>query len=106
MMVCENFFSKQVICVESFPGSPWGRFWLDCEDFLFKFMIHLQDYTIQQLERRISRMQGEHSNEELMNLEKRQHELQEELNEKNNIHSVLIIQVKRLQVAQAIFSYA
>ncbi|PVD18338.1 hypothetical protein C0Q70_20887 [Pomacea canaliculata] len=70
---------------------------LDTEALKQQEIIYKQDYTIQQLERRISRMQGEHSNEELMNLEKRQHELQEELNEKNNIHSVLIIQVKRLQ---------
>jgi hypothetical protein len=57
-----------------------------------------QDFTIQQLERRINRMQGEQSNEEKMQLEEKIKELTVELDEKTNTHNLLRLQIKRLQV--------
>ena len=57
-----------------------------------------QDFAIQQLERRIGRMQGERSNEEKVQLEQRLSELTKDLDEKNNTHNLLTLQLKRLQV--------
>lgn len=43
-------------------------------------------------------MQGERSNEEKVHLEKRIDNLTEELDDKNNTHTLLTLQLKRLQV--------
>ena len=56
-----------------------------------------QDFAIQQLERRISRMQGEQSNEEKIQLEIKIKKLNEELEEKVQTHNLLSLQRKRLQ---------
>lgn len=56
-----------------------------------------QDFSIQQLERRINRMQGEHSNEEKLALEARIKELTEHLEERQQAHTLLSAQLKRLQ---------
>jgi len=60
-------------------------------------MFCLQDFSIQQLERRINRMQGEHSNEEKVALEIRIKELTEHLEERQQSHTLLNAQLKRLQ---------
>ena len=53
---------------------------------------------MQQLERRINRMQGERSNEEKIHLEQKIKDLTDELDQKNNTHTLLTLQLKRLQV--------
>ncbi|KAF6040654.1 CCDC39 [Bugula neritina] len=60
-------------------------------------IIYNQDFSIQQLERRINRMQGEHSNEEKVALEIRIKELTEHLEERQQSHTLLNAQLKRLQ---------
>ncbi|XP_067948183.1 coiled-coil domain-containing protein 39-like [Watersipora subatra] len=60
-------------------------------------IIYNQDFSIQQLERRINRMQGEHSNEEKVALEARIKELTEQLEERQQAHTLLNAQLKRLQ---------
>ncbi|XP_064615155.1 coiled-coil domain-containing protein 39-like [Liolophura sinensis] len=60
-------------------------------------IIYNQDFTIQQLERRINRMQGEKSNDEKIQLEMKINELTEELEQKNTTHALLTAQLKRLQ---------
>ncbi|XP_064639257.1 coiled-coil domain-containing protein 39-like [Lineus longissimus] len=60
-------------------------------------IIYNQDFAIQQLERRINRMQGERSNEEKIQLEAKIRELTEELDSKNSTFALLDIQLKRLQ---------
>ena len=57
-----------------------------------------QDFAIQQVERRINRMQGEQSNEEKLHLEAKIKELTEELEQKTSTHHLLSLQLKRLQV--------
>ena len=57
-----------------------------------------QDFAVQQLERRINRMQGERSNEEKIQLEAKIKDLTEELDQKNNTYTLLTLQLKRLQV--------
>lgn len=59
----------------------------------------LQDFAIQQVERRINRMQGERSNEEKLQLEARIEDLTQELEDKNGVHTLLSLQLKRLQVS-------
>ena len=58
----------------------------------------LQDFAIQQLERRINRMHGEQSNEEKLQLEAKIKELTEELEQNTSTHNLLSLQLKRLQV--------
>lgn len=60
-------------------------------------IIYNQDFAIQQLERRINRMQGEHSNEEKVALEQRVKELTAALEERQLAHAMLNAQLKRLQ---------
>ncbi|XP_070537855.1 coiled-coil domain-containing protein 39-like [Ptychodera flava] len=60
-------------------------------------IIYNQDFQIQQLERKISRMQGERSTEEMDQLNARIQELTEMLNDKNDTHSLISLQLKRLQ---------
>ena len=61
-------------------------------------MFFPQDFTLQQLERRCIRMQGEHNTEEKAALEDKVDRLQSELEAKNATHFLLTNQLKRLQV--------
>ncbi|KAK7484760.1 hypothetical protein BaRGS_00024045, partial [Batillaria attramentaria] len=70
---------------------------LDTEALKQQEILYSQDFNIQQLERRIGRMQGEQSNEEKVHLEVKLQELIRELDEKNNTHNLLALQLKRLQ---------
>lgn len=70
---------------------------LDHDSLKQQEIIYNQDFAIQQLERRINRMQGETSNEEKVQLEARIKELTENLGDKNDTHSLLTLQLKRLQ---------
>ncbi|CAH1781534.1 unnamed protein product [Owenia fusiformis] len=60
-------------------------------------IIYNQDFAIQQLERRINRMQGDHTNEEKLQLEAKIKDLTSELDSKTNTNSLLSNQLKRLQ---------
>ena len=60
--------------------------------------LDVQDFAIQQLERRINRMMGEQSNEEKLQLEAQIKELLKELDEKNKTHNMLDKQINTLQV--------
>ena len=62
------------------------------------YTITSQDFSIQQLERRINRMSGEQSNEEKLQLEARIKELTNDLEERTTTHNLLSLQLKRLQV--------
>ena len=71
---------------------------LDHDSLKQQEIVYNQDFAIQQLERRISRMHGERSNEEKLALEVRIKELTDELESKNSMYALLDIQRKRLQV--------
>ena len=58
----------------------------------------MQDFNIQQLERRVGRMQGEINTEEKEKLEAKIEELLQALDEKKNLRSLLNTQLKQLQV--------
>ena len=66
--------------------------------FCFFSFLSRQDFTIQQLERKIARLQGERSTEELDALNAKIKELTEMLDERNDTHQLLATQLKRLQV--------
>lgn len=70
---------------------------LDTEALKQQEILYSQDFTIQQLERRIGRMAGEQSHEEKHHLEQRVKELTADLDNKNNAHNLLTLQLKRLQ---------
>ncbi|XP_039256465.2 coiled-coil domain-containing protein 39-like [Styela clava] len=70
---------------------------LDQQSVKQQEIIYNQDFTIQQLERRIARMRGEINTEEKKELEARIASLTASLEDKNNIHIVLTTQLKRLQ---------
>lgn len=70
---------------------------LDTDSLKQQEIIYNQDFAVQQLERRINRMQGERSNEEKIQLEQKIKDLTEELDQKNNTHVLLTLQLKRLQ---------
>ncbi|XP_076453930.1 coiled-coil domain-containing protein 39-like [Babylonia areolata] len=70
---------------------------LDHDSLKQQEILYSQEFAIQQLERRIGRMQGERSNEEKVQLEQRLQELTGDLDEKNNTHNLLTLQLKRLQ---------
>ncbi|KAH3812374.1 hypothetical protein DPMN_140804 [Dreissena polymorpha] len=70
---------------------------LDTDSLKQQEIIYNQDFAIQQLERRINRMQGERSNEEKVHLEEKIKDLTNELEAKNNTHTLLTLQLKRLQ---------
>ncbi|KAK3603714.1 hypothetical protein CHS0354_023327 [Potamilus streckersoni] len=70
---------------------------LDTDSLKQQEIIYNQDFAIQQLERRINRMQGERSNEEKIQLEAKIKELTDDLEQKNNTHTLLTLQLKRLQ---------
>lgn len=69
---------------------------LDQESLKQQEIIYMQDFQLQQLERRISRMQGERSNEEKLQLEARITELTSQLDEHNSTHTLLSAQMKNL----------
>ncbi|XP_052782537.1 coiled-coil domain-containing protein 39-like [Mya arenaria] len=70
---------------------------LDTDSLKQQEIIYNQDFAVQQLERRINRMQGERSNEEKVALEGRIKDLTDDLEAKNNTHTLLTLQLKRLQ---------
>ncbi|KAL9963526.1 hypothetical protein ACROYT_G027041 [Oculina patagonica] len=69
---------------------------LDQESLKQQEIIYMQDFQLQQLERRISRMQGERSNEEKLQLEARIKELMSQMDEHNSTHTLLSAQMKNL----------
>ncbi|KAK2144272.1 hypothetical protein LSH36_772g01071 [Paralvinella palmiformis] len=70
---------------------------LDHDSLKQQEIVYNQDFAIQQLERRINRMQGEQSNEEKLQLEAKIKELTEELEQKSHTRHMLSLQLKRLQ---------
>ena len=71
---------------------------LDNDSLKQQEIIYNEDYQIQQLERRINRMQGEQSNEEKQAMEAKIKQLNDDLEMKIAVHDVLTLQLKRLQV--------
>ncbi|KAK3698535.1 hypothetical protein QZH41_014464 [Actinostola sp. cb2023] len=69
---------------------------LDQESLKQQEIIYMQDFQLQQLERRINRLQGERSNEEKLHLEARILDFTNQLDEHNNTHSILSAQMKNL----------
>ncbi|KAK6195619.1 hypothetical protein SNE40_001008 [Patella caerulea] len=70
---------------------------LDTDSLKQQEIIYNQDFAIQQLERRMNRMQGEKSNEEKLHLEAKIVSLTKELENKQATHTLLTNQLKRLQ---------
>lgn len=70
---------------------------LDQQSVKQQEIIYNQDFTIQQLERRIARMKGEINTDEKKELEEKIEGLTSTLDDKTNIHSMLTTQLKRLQ---------
>jgi len=70
---------------------------LDTDALKQQEIMYSQDFTLQQLERRCIRMQGEHNTEEKAALEEKVDRLQSELEAKNATHFLLTNQLKRLQ---------
>ncbi|XP_071950306.1 coiled-coil domain-containing protein 39-like [Antedon mediterranea] len=70
---------------------------LDHDSLKQQEIIYNQDFTIQQLERKISRLQGERSTEEMDALNAKIKELTQTLDVRNNTHQLLSAQLKRLQ---------
>jgi len=70
---------------------------LDHDSLKQQEIVYNQDFAIQQVERRINRMQGEQSNEEKHQLEAKIKELIDELEQKQQRHHLLNLQQKRLQ---------
>ena len=71
---------------------------LDHDSLKQQEIIYNQDFAIQQVERRISHMQGEQSNDVKLLLEAKVISLTEELDKKTSTHNLLDLQLKRLQV--------
>lgn len=76
---------------------------LDTDSLKQQEIIYNQDFAIQQLERRINRLKGERSNEEKVALEQKIKEFTEDLEQKQNTHTLLTLQLKRLQVRKYAF---
>ncbi|CAD5118818.1 DgyrCDS7498 [Dimorphilus gyrociliatus] len=70
---------------------------IDTESLKQQEILYNQDFTIQQLERRMGRMQGETSNEDKLRMEAKIKELVDVLKEEENTKAVLTQQLKRLQ---------
>nr|XP_014341535.1 PREDICTED: coiled-coil domain-containing protein 39 isoform X2 [Latimeria chalumnae] len=70
---------------------------LDHEALKQQEIIYNQDFQIQQLERRISRLKGEINTDEKRGLKLKVAELTRSLEEKTNIYNLLIAQLKKLQ---------
>ena len=71
---------------------------LDTDSLKQQEIIYNQDFAVQQLERRINRLKGERSNEEKVALEQKIKEFTDDLDQKQNTHTLLTLQLKRLQV--------
>lgn len=61
--------------------------------------VLFQDYNIQSIERRLSKLSGERANEDSLELETKIKELTEENDRKIATHNLLTTQIKRLQVS-------
>ncbi|XP_033638039.1 coiled-coil domain-containing protein 39-like [Asterias rubens] len=70
---------------------------LDHDSLKQQEIIYNQDFTVQQLERRIARIQGERSTEEMDQLNAKIKELTAVLEERNNTYQLVNTQLKRLQ---------
>ncbi|XP_038050649.1 coiled-coil domain-containing protein 39-like [Patiria miniata] len=70
---------------------------LDHDSLKQQEIIYNQDFTVQQLERRIARIQGERSTEEMDQLNARIKELTAVLEERTNTYQLVNTQLKRLQ---------
>ncbi|KAK7091050.1 coiled-coil domain-containing protein 39-like [Littorina saxatilis] len=70
---------------------------LDHDSLKQQEILYGQDFALQQLERRIGRMSGERSNEEKVSMEQKLSDLTQDLDAKNNTHTLLSLQLKRLQ---------
>ena len=62
-----------------------------------------QNYNIQTLERRIGKLSGEASNEEVLEMDTKIKELSKELKDKTETHEMLKTQNKRVQVWLLVF---
>ncbi|CAK8671416.1 unnamed protein product [Clavelina lepadiformis] len=70
---------------------------LDQQSIKQQEIIYNQDFTIQQLEQRLARMQGDMNTEEKQQMEAKIVELTQTLDERNGVHTILTTQLKRLQ---------
>ncbi|XP_078482846.1 coiled-coil domain-containing protein 39-like [Ciona intestinalis] len=70
---------------------------LDQQSIKQQEIIYNQDFTVQQLERRLAHMQGDVNTEERKELEAKIEQLTKTLDEKNAVHTLLTTQLKRLQ---------
>nr|CAB3228550.1 coiled-coil domain-containing protein 39-like [Phallusia mammillata] len=70
---------------------------LDQQSIKQQEIVYNQDFTIQQLERRLARLQGDMNTDEKKELEAKIEELTQTLDERNAIHTLLTTQLKRLQ---------
>ena len=72
----------------------------DSVQCLIADVLFRQDFGIQQLERRINRMQGESNNDELEEYERRIQQLTQELADRQNMAHMLLGQIKHLAVSE------
>ncbi|CAG5119054.1 unnamed protein product, partial [Candidula unifasciata] len=70
---------------------------LDADALKQQEILYGQDFTLQQLERRCMRMQGEQNSEEKTDLESTIAELQKNLDNKTHTYTLLTAQLKRVQ---------
>ena len=70
---------------------------LDAQSLKQQELIYNQEFQLQQLERKVSRAQGERSDEEKIELNARIAELQEELDQQNEVMSLLQTQLKKAE---------
>jgi len=70
---------------------------LDHESLKQAEVLYTQDFNIQSLERRLSRLQGEKSNDEQLELKKKIDELKLIKEEKTNQYDILLAQFKRVE---------
>ncbi|XP_059163653.1 coiled-coil domain-containing protein 39-like [Physella acuta] len=70
---------------------------LDTDALKQQEILYSQDFNLQQLERRVIRMQGEHNTEQKTLLEAKCKQLFQELDNKNQTFNMLNTQLKRLQ---------
>lgn len=66
-------------------------------------LCDIQDFSIQSMERRISRLQGDMDNDDKQVLEEKIAQLNEELERKTTTKTMLIGQIKKLQVRLSVF---
>ena len=70
---------------------------LDHESLKQAEVIYQQDFNIQSLERRVNRLQGEKSNDEQVELERKIAELKKVKDEKKSQYDILAMQFKRVE---------